>query len=680
LSNKSLILNDSVSNFMLKLDKLMATDLDSGLNGQIKFKIERQVKFIKDNKSNVNRIEESFVAQKMIFKIDAQTGDLITNIAMKTKATVLSSSSAENTSKLIGSFKLNKNNQISLDSIDENQLGVYGLVVSMTDQSATDPLTTRAYIFLKLSSSYESKSFEAEMTLLRSVLKEIPNLNNENIENEDEDDYYDDDYATDIKQDAKFQRIIEQFKNYNINKNQNMMNKDLKLLKKVEQNQNLASWTNLRRIFDEFFSSLNKNHIHQKWFLIATVITSVLFAVILISLCMLVTSCNRKKRTGASVRVSKETKDNQQNYAHFLNIENRSKSSSTSSTNSTLLTKSNNQTSSELFVDDLHSGRVTKVRISTTTEDDEDELDYGRKIRKISTVNNNKKQTTFGNTMMLQQKRADLNSSTSSSSNDEEKLALMGSSSLPPKSNQSSSANNLQSPSQSSSSSSNAVLSNHTDSTSATLSSRHKQLSVIVNNNETTAKIVQEKLNKKDLNRMCIVASVESLSTISSTSINKMAPNLTSSPHDSSSKNFQTFKNSPKPQLRNNQNKSSYGTLPYRNNIVNNSNQIAKPVGSTRKVTLDQKPLNLPVNELFKRYEMKKQAANGLLSTSTSSLNNSDNNNFSTFNNSNNNNNATTPKLKHINLLQNDMNNVPDYFFKDEKEHRKFMNSNIQKI
>jgi hypothetical protein len=272
------------------------------------------------------------------------------------------------------------------------------------------------------------------------------------------------------------------------------------------------------------------------------------------------------------------------------------------------------------------------------------------------------------------------------------------------------------------------------------------QLSVLVTNNDltTASTLVSAKTDRK-----CIVASSESLTSINTVSDNSSklhhkqssshndssaATMTTSSPHESvSSKasssdhsanvnsNFKTFKNaqvlnSPQQKIYHQQQQhhnlpevvNPYKTLPhngnYRQNYVDFSQQNDSNSAITRapiqkqqqqqqhrKLSImDQKQLNLPVNELFKRYELKRQAAAGSLSSSGSltDLNtvaggqqqttvqqpagaaNGNNQHISTF--------ITSPRLNRINLMSTGgaANQIPDYFFKDEKEHKKFLASN----
>ena len=153
----------------------------------------------------------------------------------------------------------------------------------------------------------------------------------------------------------------------------------------------------------------------------------------------------------------------------------------------------------------------------------------------------------------------------------------------------------------------------------------------------------------------------------------------------SSPNNFKTFKaitNSPSPP---NTQEYSYRTMPvngYRNlvseSIVNSPTQTPTKING-----FDQKPLNLPVNELFRRYELKKQASSGSLASINTSNNSTPHRNESKIYSSP----RTTQKL--INQIKlniepkNSINHgqVPDYFFKDEKEFKKFLaQNNKQKL
>lgn len=164
-------------------------------------------------------------------------------------------------------------------------------------------------------------------------------------------------------------------------------------------------------------------------------------------------------------------------------------------------------------------------------------------------------------------------------------------------------------------------------------------------------------------------------STTSATSTNLPAKiqNLTQSPNS-----FRTFKSSHSPSTQENTsfNSNSYRTMP--SNGYRNLSEISTP----KKQNLDQKPLNLPVNELFKRYELKKHAqdsgGNSLTSSSIhSSLSSLPNANQLV---------QSPQKQFNLQLINENTNQVPDYFFKDEKEFKKLVannkkqNVNIKKV
>ena len=146
------------------------------------------------------------------------------------------------------------------------------------------------------------------------------------------------------------------------------------------------------------------------------------------------------------------------------------------------------------------------------------------------------------------------------------------------------------------------------------------------------------------------------------------------------SNNFRTFKNS-------GSNSSSPKQTILLTSDVNNSYRTLPVNRGLKSKNLDSavKQLNLPVNELFKRYELKKQATNGTLETcgSISSLNSlSINKKFRAHEAS-----YASPKIVQksfnlnpvINITTNDSNQVPDFFFKDEKEHKMFRSNGNSK-
>jgi hypothetical protein len=339
--------------------------------------------------------------------------------------------------------------------------------------------------------------------------------------------------------------------------------------------------------------------------------------------------------------------------------------------------------------------------------------------------------------------RNDLN--LSNTSGEEEKAALICSSTH---SNSPSNAANQNMASPASSSSSKNAMSNHTDSTSATLSTSYAKSATLNSQKIGNTNIINNQLSVLVNNSVgkqagkCIVASTESLTSINTDNSSKIAKQsnenttmTTSSPQESVSSrasssdnnstnvsNFKTFKNAqvlnspqqPKYQPHANQLNilteapNPYKTLPnggsYRQNYVDFSQQQQQvephvtrvPSQRTHQLKkpsmLDQKQLNLPVNELFKRYELKRQAAAGSLSSSGSltdlntaglpqqattvkqqqqpTNNTAKNQSISTF--------VTSPRLNRVNLSS-ATNQIPDYFFKDEREHKKF-NSGKQMI
>ena len=340
---------------------------------------------------------------------------------------------------------------------------------------------------------------------------------------------------------------------------------------------------------------------------------------------------------------------------------------------------------------------------------------------------------------------SDFNSS--STNGEEEKAALLLSSLNSPSATANTNMNQRNLTTPSSSSSSNNVVSSHTDSTSAnmsTLNFNHNKSSLsdkkanIINNQLSVQ--VANNTGKKD-NRKCIVASTESLTSINthsnnSSKIKQSTENTTmstSSPHESvSSKSssdssanlnsFKTFKNtqinSPHQEIKrhlenhtktnnNNNNNNNNNVIGYRHlDYDKKISVIPKQQHQLKKSLLDQKQLNLPVNELFKRYELRRQAASGSLSSSESlnSLNTAasqqssnikqqqqpNNQYISTF--------MTSPRSNRANIITNTIRNkknynnnyqiqnhvndnqIPDYFFKDEKEHRKFLAMNNMQI
>ena len=234
------------------------------------------------------------------------------------------------------------------------------------------------------------------------------------------------------------------------------------------------------------------------------------------------------------------------------------------------------------------------------------------------------------------------------------------------------------------SSSNNALTetSNNTSMTTTTLSSNGKKYKTT---NQLLV-VVPDNSNK-------IVASAESLTTVntSTTESSNQSP-------QQKVETFKTFKTICSP-------KHNQETVIYKANTPTKCSSKTPTHSAKLATNFDQKPLNLPVNELFKRYELKKQSNDNVITSSFSSINssslnslkltqrqhliddknNEENNHVNNNINSNNNNNNTSvstfttpinrPTLKLTNK-------VPDYFFKDDKEFKKFQNpsNNIASI
>lgn len=183
-------------------------------------------------------------------------------------------------------------------------------------------------------------------------------------------------------------------------------------------------------------------------------------------------------------------------------------------------------------------------------------------------------------------------------------------------------------------------------------------LIVDANNKDSNNQLLVQINSTFDAKKM--VASTESLtsynsnnstaktSTTSQNTISNKIPSLQSSPNS-----FRTFKavaySPASAKSANANNKAgSYRTMPH--------NPMPQQQSATTPKKFDQKPLNLPVNELFKRYELKK---NGVVmmdsqgnSVSSSTVHSGDGSNSE---------------------QQQQQQSVPDYFFKDQREYKKFL-------
>lgn len=169
-------------------------------------------------------------------------------------------------------------------------------------------------------------------------------------------------------------------------------------------------------------------------------------------------------------------------------------------------------------------------------------------------------------------------------------------------------------------------------SSSSTNTSKTNPLLVLVTSSSSSTSPNDKKL---------IVASSESVSTTKS-----------------SFKTFKTDLEHPKHTiLLTNEYSNSYRTLPINNH---------------KNLDQTNKGVNMPVNELFKRYELKRQATNGLVVSSSGSLS-SLNSVTKKINRKN-----SSPKIVqrsfNLNPSMTQTSQIPDYFFKDEREQKLFKN------
>lgn len=707
------IRNQSKSSKSSFLFTLNATDFDSTQNGQIKFEMQKQIKLRQKG-------QQGHDSNGVLFDIDSNTGDVSVRLMSKSKRDV-------------------QNEMIK----DEHE-GIFGLIINIKDQGV-DPLASRVYVFIVLAKNELSiVNLQPQINLLGTILNQTRLY----VDDEDDLDYYED-YSDKPSSDPRFDRVIEQFKNFK------PKNKDLKLLRKNGMSSGF-DMNSITRLVNQMLTSVSRNA-HYKSALALTILSCFVFTIILISLCMLSVYFKNK-------RAFKQKKLNEKSIGKLDGTSASSSSSTLTKTNRTHSTlikhdigssantnspSSGSMTSSEMLVDSVDSHHIS----ATTPKILAKQANRNPAAYSNLTLMNNRRQQangtstfvpsedmlklnkchTLGKTTLHHQfNRNDLN--LSCTSGEEERAALIYSTNSPillTHSNTTPQGHSSSSPTSSSSSSSNNVLSNHTDSTIMSANIYPKTATVtnvyskIVNkqvNNQQLSVLVTTQ-NQQPTSRKCMVASTESLTSIntvsndesakskklSSSSASSSSPNnetMTSySPHESlSSKsstvagensNFKTFK----------QNNSSsttsspqtYRTLPKNVNIYHNQNNSTRPV--LKKSMLDQKQLNLPVNELFKRYELKRQATlteqrqqqqviQSLSSSgSTNSLNNTSSslssssahqhqpveasNAVSTF--------ITSPRLAHRtnNLISDGTANgqIPDYFFKDEKEHRRFLAS-----
>lgn len=655
-----------VNKSSVKLSRLVATDADSGANARLTYTLNRQMKL---KYGDVASTGSASVELVNLFDVDARTGQL-------------------------GLKPANHGGHLR-----ERLVGIYALVVDVSDEADESRLTNRAYVFVALTTT--TNQLVAQIGRLRVLLNQS-RLNDQPADADYyglDDDDYDQDPLAPKNPDARFERILNQLRQSASGNIVKLSRKKpaasasgkFPLLNRAHANEG----GNLHRLREQLFGSFGQASFFSLLLMaiVACVILSVLFA----SLCLLSAYYKRKRPTkNTPILTSNSSPKSTNMYSDNSFAGTKTASPTNSRTNTTILTQQassaspSSHTSSELLIETSKHGH------------------------KIMTFMGQQESSTLLRTATV-----------SAEEEDEEERAV-----LILNSNSSSGSNQLACSSGVSSSSEVAT----TATASTSTPNKHNPLLVLVAKQQNSSSTNDRKI---------LVASSESLSSVNTMSNNgaESGVNSTSSSRESTTSsssasttlgrtatnNFKTFKHtdcSPKQQtttiLLTNSDRmayktnvltadhSSYRTMPAHNSyrhesdllLVQKTNRTKTkvPVGGRKMSSVDQKPLNLPVNELFKRYELKRQATanppqhNGSVSSgSVSSLNslqlnptinkpvasttttNKMPNDVSTFSSPR----LTSDRRTALNAANSQP--IPDYFFKDEKEHKKFLSASGNK-
>ena len=398
----------SANKIKVSLTALNASDADSGLNGQLTFKIEKQVRLRQQNQQGSDSSNE--ISLNM-FEIDKSSGQLFANFNLKrnkyiqakrgldlvNKEEIISEKVKSINPKLIGNYEVSSKqlakNELEME-YDSKIEGIYGLIVSITDMGV-DALSTRAYVFVALvKNENETINHYPQINLLRLILSETnlnKNDNSDEIIDDVDDDDYDEEYDENNKPiDVRFNRVIEQFRSFKPKKTS--ANKDLKLLRKNGDAKSYGyDLSSFIKFANDFLSSLSQNKSYKSMLFI-TIFACILLTIVFISLCMFNNYYRNKRAT--------EKKSYPNGFIHIdesanktSSLSSRSQGGTNSSNSSTLLTKTNRThstivkhelvsssspssslTSSELLVDTVDTPKILMLE----NQDEMDEIEFHR--------------------------------------------------------------------------------------------------------------------------------------------------------------------------------------------------------------------------------------------------------------------------------------------------------------
>ena len=612
--------------------KLNATDPDSGSFGRLTFKLESQIKLEQVNFSNT--VHGNQIVEVNLFECEPESG-LVTARLSATK----SGRSKRQIFKRIGArVPRSHNNKQMYQSeyenyethwIDDNKLvGIYALVVRITDNDENPnsiQLNTRAYIFIALTRNETvNNSTSSEGSLIDSQIKYLRHL----IVEADLNDHESSNSSNLNMQNLKFNRMISMFSRTSE--------------AKLGSKHMFTSQTGLAELGAQLMLAINGKNF--KYFLAFTLLGCLMVCLIIMSLCMSIYFYRQHRQNKEMKSFKAPSGGGAPKHSQLMDLtasSNTDGSASPSSlTSSELIENNSTYLSSEENLK-YRNQQATLIRKSTSASSNE-EYKYSLSKNKTMHIYDNYEgqlkspcHQTTSLVKISQQKRTlkkrDMIASPNhlNAMSEEERVVLIG---------ESGETNKIEIP--------------------------HLRNQLLVQ--------VTLPYEKK------MVASTESLTSYNSSNSTAKTCTTTSqnsgkkvlhSSHGESPNNFKTFKANYSPDQGKQQpivnrivcQESSYRTMPL-NGFRN--------VGEAKK-SFDQKPLNLPVNELFKRYELKKQAADGTIDSSVhSSLSSLQPPGCRLLD-------LSSPR-KQFNVLTEvaHADQVPDYFFKDEKEYKKFLASN----
>jgi hypothetical protein len=619
--------------------------------------------------------------------------------------------------------------KLKFNDYDLNELlGVYALVIKISDFGG---LTTNAYVFLALTNKTQlnDTNYMQRINRLRQLVNEA-NLNENNNENTE----------------LKFRRLVKYL-------NSPTDYSDYYINQKNSEQQQTNQLTILKNQIIQAFNGKNYK-LFLIFIVVAAIMIVFILISLAMSVCFYRKyndNGNKKNSKEMNKNLKKSSLNSPTAYGVILNNVG-SASPSSSITSSELIDASNflntSATNSDEPIDKKHntilknsanSSKVKRVNIYSKKsdyfyddeeEDDEDGFGHIKKMATLKTESSNgmstkspsqqsstaslirinrfkksgknqktrlnkpnnqtltNKVATNENSGLLSKQIYDSNLNTSGEVDEQRSILMLNTNS--PTATSSSSSSGIISSSLSSAQQLLVLAPSTSSSSNSNSSNRHKMVAStesLASLNESQTNAANNKtvtsINQQPVTYSSSRSSTTSQELSSSNQQNNSKLNDLNSTNNSSSPNsFRTFKinySSPNRQQQQQQQsviaQNNYRTMP------------SKPLNNN----YDLKPLNLPVNELFKRYELKKQGefVNYNL---TSTCSNSSLNSIPHINNNNQrkiveinikNINKMSPHLVQKQLMQNQEETaaqVPDYFFKDEKEYKKFLASQTNKL